>query len=477
MNQTITVVILAAGLGTRMKSNRAKVLHEAGGDTLLNHVLRAASRVAIPEQIVVVVGHQAEQVQNSVQLPGVRFAEQPQQLGTGHALLCARRLVPTEEGQLLILNGDGPLLTFQTLSDLLHLQESRQEGGCVVTTELADPTGYGRIRRDAQGRIAAIVEQKAANAAELAIREINAGVYLFDARAFWAHVDEMRPDNPAREYYLTDMVQILTKHGCPITPMLVRDETELLGINTRAELAVADRVLRHRKSRELMLSGVTMENPDSTLIDVDVQVGVDTVIGANVQLRGNTTVGTNCRIGVGSILRNCVLDDDVEILSYVVAQDTRIANGAWVGPFARLRQNANVGARVHIGNFVELKNTTMQAGAKANHLAYLGDAAIGSGTNVGAGTITCNYDGVNKHRTEIEEGVFVGSNSTLIAPLRLGAGAYIAAGSVITSDVEPDSLAIARERQETKPGWAKRRRATVTKKSKEPGKDDTRSEA
>ena len=420
MNQSVTVVILAAGLGTRMRSSRAKVLHEAGGDTLLNHVLRAAAQVTVPEQMVVVVGHQAEQVKASVKLTGVRFAEQREQLGTGHALLCARDQMPSHDGPLLILNGDGPLLTAQTLSNLLTLQETRREGGCVVTTELADPTGYGRIRRDAYGHIEAIVEQKSASAAELAIREINTGVYLFDARAFWSHVHDMQPNNAAHEYYLTDMVQILTRHGHPITPMLVQDETELLGINTRAELAVADRILRARKTHLLMLSGVTIENPDSVLVDVNVLVGIDTVIGAGVQLRGNTTVGANCRIGAGSILRNCAIEDKVEVLPYVVAQDTRIGKAAWVGPFARLRQNANLGAGVHIGNFVELKNTTMEAGAKANHLAYLGDAAVGAGTNIGAGTITCNYDGVNKHRTEIEEGVFVGSNSTLIAPIRLG---------------------------------------------------------
>jgi bifunctional UDP-N-acetylglucosamine pyrophosphorylase/glucosamine-1-phosphate N-acetyltransferase len=462
----ITVVILAAGLGTRMKSRKAKVLHEAGGDTLLNHVLRAAMHVAAPEQIFVVIGHQAEQVKASVTAPGVRFAEQPEQRGTGHALLCAREAGAKGKGNLLILNGDGPLLRPQTLADLLKLQVSRAEGGCIVTTELADPTGYGRVKRTESGRVGAVVEQKAAAPDELGIREINMGVYVFNARAFWAHIGEMQPNKAANEFYLTDMIEILSRHGDAISPFLVEDETELLGINTRAELAVADRILRTRKNNELMLSGVTIENPESVLIDVGVTVGADTLIGANVQLRGQTRVGTNCRIGAGSILRNCVIDDDVEILPYVVAQDTVIGRGAFVGPFARLRQKADVGPEVHIGNFVELKNTTMAAGAKANHLAYLGDSTIGTKTNVGAGTITCNYDGVNKHRTEIEENVFVGSNSTLVAPVRLGAGAYVAAGSVITTDVEADALAIGRGRQENKPEWAKRRRAAMQDKKK-----------
>lgn len=460
MNE-VTVVILAAGQGTRMKSGKAKVLHEAGGDTLLNHVLRAAMTVAAPEQIFVVVGHQADQVKASVAVSGVRFAEQPEQRGTGHALLCAREAGADRGGTLLILNGDGPLLRAETVANLLELQNARREGGCIVTTELTDPTGYGRVKRTESGRVGAVVEQKAGTPEELKIREINTGVYAFDAAAFWQNVDEMTPNQAANEFYLTDMIEILSRHGHAISPFLVEDETELLGINTRAELAVADRILRTRKNHELMLSGVTIENPESVLVDVNATVGADTLIGPNVQLRGETRIGANCRIGAGSILRNCVIDENVEILPYVVAQDTRIGKDAFVGPFARLRQKVDVGPGVHIGNFVELKNTTMAAGAKANHLAYLGDATIGEKTNVGAGTITCNYDGVNKHRTEIEGNVFVGSNSTLIAPVRLGSGSYVAAGSVITTDVETNALAIGRSRQENRLEWAKRRRAAM----------------
>jgi bifunctional UDP-N-acetylglucosamine pyrophosphorylase / glucosamine-1-phosphate N-acetyltransferase len=458
MNNDVTAIILAAGLGTRMKSSKAKVLHEAGGDNLLNHVIRAALHVAPAEQIVAVVGYQAEEVRARVKTPGIRFAVQQEQKGTGHAVLCSRDLLRSRTGVILILNGDGPLLRPETLQRLIAIQAEKGGGGCVVSTEVGDPTGYGRIVRDEGGNIAAIVEQKAATPEQLRIREINTGVYIFDAALLWRHIDEVQPNNPAREYYLTDMIEILTRHGHPITPVLVKDETELLGINTRAELAVADKILRERKNLELMLSGVTIESPSTVLIDVDVAVGQDTVIEAGVQLRGKTSIGSNNRIGAGSILRDCEVADNVEIQPYVVAQDTRIGASAHVGPFARLRQRAEVAEHVHLGNFVELKNTTMAAGSKANHLAYLGDSVIGARVNVGAGTITCNYDGVNKHKTTIGDGVFVGSNSTLVAPVQLGPGSYIAAGSVITADVEEDALALARERQITKPGWAKKKR-------------------
>jgi bifunctional UDP-N-acetylglucosamine pyrophosphorylase/glucosamine-1-phosphate N-acetyltransferase len=319
------------------------------------------------------------------------------------------------------------------------------------------------------GDIAAIVEEKAATPEQRRICEINTGVYIFNGPLFWKYIDELKPENAAREYYLTDMVEILARHGHSITPMLVADETELLGINTRAELAVADRILRTRKNHELMLSGVTMENPDSVLIDFGVIVGLDTLIGANVQLRGATSVGANCRIGAGSILRDCAVGDDVNILPYVVAENTRIGKGASIGPFARFRQSVELGEDVHIGNFVELKKTTMRTGAKANHLAYLGDSTIGRRVNVGAGTITCNYDGQSKFPTHIGDDVFVGSNSTLVAPLQLGAGSYVAAGSVITNDVDTDALALGRGRQVNKAGWAKSRRERNRAKVREPG--------
>ncbi len=465
MNTNVTVVILAAGLGTRMRSAKAKVLHEAGGDTLLNHVIRAALHVAKAKNIVAVIGHQAAQVRASVTVPGIRFAEQTEQKGTGHAVLCAKAEVGSEAGMLLILNGDGPLLKPQTLAALVNSAGGVHSGGSLVTTKVNDPTGYGRIVRDEQGLIAAIVEQKVASANELAIREINTGVYCFSAKPFWQHIGEVQPNNAAKEYYLTDMVEILRPHGQPVAPFLVEDETELLGINTRVELAVADKILRARKAEQLMLSGVTIEQPETVAIDVDVEVGPDTVIEANVQLRGRTRIAERCRVGAGSIVRDCEVARDVTIHPYVVAEDSKIEEKASVGPFARLRMQAEAGEDTRIGNFVELKNTRLGARSKAQHLAYLGDAQVGENSNIGAGTITCNYDGQLKHRTEIAEGVFVGSNSTLVAPLRVEQGAYIAAGSVITKPVEADSLAIGRAYQVGKEGWAKRRREKSQKKS------------
>ncbi len=458
MKQNVTVVILAAGLGTRMKSTKAKVLHEAGGDTLLNHVIRAALSVAKADDIVAVIGHQAEQVRRSVSVPGIRFAEQREQKGTGHAVLCARDEVALRDGLLLILNGDGPLLRPQTLEALVTFAADQKAGGALVTTEVSDPTGYGRIVRGADGTIAAIVEQKAASPEQLQIQEINTGVYCFAAQPFWEHIEEVKADNPAREYYLTDMVSILGKHGMAVAPFPVRDETESLGINTRIELAVADKILRTRTTERLMLSGVTIETPESVTIDVDVEVGADTIIEANVQLRGKTRIGERCRIGVGSILRNCDVGSDVIIQAYVVAEDSRVASKAQVGPFARMRMQAEAAADSRVGNFVELKNSRLGEGSKAQHLAYLGDARIGEDSNIGAGTITCNFDGESKHRTEIGAGVFVGSNSTLVAPIKLEQGAYIAAGSVITKPVEADALALGRAYQVNKEGWAKRRR-------------------
>ncbi|MBV8705941.1 MAG: bifunctional UDP-N-acetylglucosamine diphosphorylase/glucosamine-1-phosphate N-acetyltransferase GlmU [Acidobacteriaceae bacterium] len=459
MTENVRVVILAAGLGTRMRSMVAKVLHEAGGDTLLNHVIRAALHVAPAENIVAVVGHQAEQVRQSVKFPGVRFAEQKEQKGTGHAVLCAREEVGMNGGRLLILNGDGPLLRPPTLQALLQ-ESSGSDGGSIVTTEVADATGYGRIVRDPDGTVAAIVEQKASTPEQLQIREINPGVYCFNAGLFWQYIEEIKPDNPAKEYYLTDMVAIMKRHGHSITPLLVKDETELLGINTRVELAVADKLLRRRKTQELMLSGVTIENPESVTVDVDVQVGEDSLIESNVHLRGRTQVGANCRIGTGTVLRDCEVADNVTVLPYVVADSAKVGRGASIGPFSRLRLHAEAEEDTHIGNFVELKKTKLGRGSKASHLAYLGDAIIGSGANIGAGTITCNYDGVRKHQTTIGEGAFIGSNSTLVAPLTVDDGAFVAAGSTITKNVEADALAIGRAYQVDKPGWAKKRRTS-----------------
>lgn len=459
MQTPVTIVILAAGLGTRMKSRKAKVLHQAGGKTLVEHVAAAALEVAPPERVFVVVGHQAEEVRKVVGGLGVGFIEQTEQKGTGHALLEGRQVLSSLGGFLAILNGDGPLLRAETLRRLIEQSESGGAAGVLLTAEMEDPTGYGRIVRDSHGRVAAIVEHKAATPEQLAIREANMGFYCFRADLFWKHAGEIRPDNAAREYYLTDMVAILNRAGHFLEALQVEDAREVLGINNRLELAEVDRVFRERKVRELMLAGVTIEKPETVTIDAGVSIGIDTVIEPFAQILGKTTIGENCRVGACSIVRDSKLADDVQILPFTIIGASVIDRGAQLGPYSRLRFGNHVHESAHVGNFVELKNADLGAGAKANHLAYLGDAKIGGRSNIGAGTITCNYDGYRKHVTNIGEGVFVGSNSTLVAPVEIGDGSYLAAGSVITEAVPADALALGRARQTLKPEWAKKRRA------------------
>jgi bifunctional UDP-N-acetylglucosamine pyrophosphorylase/glucosamine-1-phosphate N-acetyltransferase len=323
-----------------------------------------------------------------------------------------------------------------------------------------DPAGYGRVIRGVDDRVTRIVEQKAATADELAIREANMGIYCYRADLFWKHVEEIRPDNPAGEYYLTDMVEILNRAGHYVEALQIDDPGEALGINDRVELAKVDAILRQRKRRELMLGGVTIEQPETVIIDADVRIGMDTVVEPFAQVLGKTVIGADCRIGACSIVRDSELADGVEIGPFTIVGTSRLERGVHAGPFARLRMENVVEEGAHIGNFVELKKTRLGARAKANHLAYLGDAQIGAGVNVGAGTITCNYDGLRKHATKIGDGAFVGSNSTLVAPIEIGAGAYVAAGSVVTEPVPPDALALGRARQVVKEDWARKHRRT-----------------
>jgi bifunctional UDP-N-acetylglucosamine pyrophosphorylase / glucosamine-1-phosphate N-acetyltransferase len=455
MNEKQTVVILAAGLGTRMKSRLAKVLHEAGGMALVEHVVQSALEFASPERVVVVVGHQAEKVQTRLAPTGVRFAVQTEQKGTGHALESCRNIVPDHEGKLLVLYGDTPLLRPSTLRRLL---DAHSTAATVITTLLDDPTGYGRMVVDEHRNVQAIVEHKVATEEQRRIREINSGIYCFNAPELWKHLGEITPNPVSGEFYLTDIVEILNRAGHPVKALLSEDSSELLGINTRIELAEVDRIFRERKVRELMLEGVTVRQPETVAIDRNVRIGMDSIIEAFVQIRGRSTIGEDCRIGAGSILEDVEIADGVEVAPYTLIRTSHIATGASVGPFARLRQNNHVGAGAHIGNFVELKNTRFGAKAKAGHLAYLGDAELGDRTNVGAGTITCNYDGHAKHRTLVGEGAFLGSNSTLVAPVSIGNDAYVGAASVITDEVPDESLALGRARQVIKRGWAARRK-------------------
>ena len=462
MHKPVTIVILAAGLGTRMKSRQAKVLHKAGGKTLLQHVIDTALALAPPERIFAVVGHQAEQVRQSVAGARIGFIQQTEQKGTGHAVMIGRDAMAHLDGYLMVLYGDSPLLRVETLRRLIAQETEGGTAGVLISALMDDPTGYGRVIRDADsdscGHVLDVVEQKAATPEQLAIREANMGIYCFRADLFWKHVDEIQPNNPAREYYLTDMPAILTRAGHTVEAMRIDDPGEALGINDRAQLALVDGIFRERKRSALMAAGVTLIKPETITIDAAVEIGMDTIVEPFAQILGKTTIGENCRIGACSIIQDSQLGDAVEIGAFTLVNASVLERGVSAGPYARLRVGNHVEAGAHIGNFVELKKTRMRAGAKAGHLAYLGDSDIGAKANIGAGTITCNFDGYKKHLTEIGEGAFVGSNSTLVAPLEIGAGAYVAAGSVITQTVPPDALAIGRARQENKPEWAKKRR-------------------
>jgi bifunctional UDP-N-acetylglucosamine pyrophosphorylase / glucosamine-1-phosphate N-acetyltransferase len=457
------VVILAAGLGTRMRSKRAKVLHRAGGMVLVEHVVQAARSVASPANIVVVTGHQADAVEALLTPTGVQFARQIEQKGTGHAVQCAKGKL-SKSGLLIVLYGDTPLLSATTIKQLRDAQTGSSAAATLITTTLDDPTGYGRVIVDESGDVSAIVEHKAAKPEQLAVRLINSGIYCFRADLLWKYLGEVKPDNPANEFYLTDMAEILNHHGHRVQQLHVPDPSELLGINTRVELADADRILRARKTQELMLSGVTIERPETVTIDTQVRVGADTIIEPFVRLQGSTTIGEDCHVGQGAVLDSAALADRVVIAPYTLISDSRIDPGAQVGPFSRLRMDAQVGPDARVGNFVELKKTRLGAGSKSQHLAYLGDSEIGANVNIGAGTITCNYDGEKKHATKIGTGAFVGSNSTLVAPLEIGEHAYVAAGSVITEEVPDYALALGRERQTNKPDWVKNRKKKSKKK-------------
>jgi bifunctional UDP-N-acetylglucosamine pyrophosphorylase/glucosamine-1-phosphate N-acetyltransferase len=458
MKSAINVIILAAGLGTRMKSKRAKVLHRAGGLTLIGHVVQTSTGITPAEHVTVVVGHQAEEVKAVLATSGVRFAEQSEQKGTGHAVMMCREALAAQGGFVVVLYGDCPLLSLATLKELVDRQAASEAAATLITTRLPDPTGYGRLIFGERGELHSIVEQKAATPEQLAIDLINSGIYCFRADLLWKHINEIRPNNPAREYYLTDIVEILNRAGHRVEAMEVANSEELLGINTRVELAAVDKLFRERKVRELMLEGVTIEKPETVTIDSGVRIGGDSIVEPFAQILGRTEIGEDCRIGACSIVANSTLAERVHVAPFTSIADSVVEADVHIGPFARLRNGNRVAKGAHIGNFVELKNTQFGAGAKANHLAYLGDAEIGGKVNIGAGTITCNFDGIQKHRTHIGKDAFIGSNSTLVAPIEIGDGSYVGAGSVITDPVPAEALALGRGRQVVKEGWAAKRK-------------------
>jgi bifunctional UDP-N-acetylglucosamine pyrophosphorylase / glucosamine-1-phosphate N-acetyltransferase len=451
---------MAAGKGTRLKSRRPKVLHEIAGKPILAHVIATAKQVVPAADIFVIVGHEADRVRDAVRDTGVNFVLQAEQRGTGHALMAAREsLAPYDE--VIVLSGDAPLITAATIQNLAAFHGAQRAAMTLLSADLADPTGYGRVlRKTARGAdIRAIVEEKSASPAQKKIREINSGFYAFSVPALYAHIGELSTDNAHREYYLTDMAALLNGARKKVVAIKTADAAEVLGSNTRAEIVDLDARLRLAKCRALMAEGVTIFYPQTCVIDGDVEVGADTVIEPFVQLRGKTKIGAECRIGSYSVIRDSELADGVTINPLTLMDSSRAARGAIIGPYSRLRPGSEIGESAHVGNFVETKMVKLGKGSKSNHLTYLGDATIGEGVNIGAGTITCNYDGVNKHKTVIEDGVFIGSDSTLVAPVTIGRGAYVGAASCITENVPADALAVGRARQTTKEGWAAAKRA------------------
>jgi bifunctional UDP-N-acetylglucosamine pyrophosphorylase/glucosamine-1-phosphate N-acetyltransferase len=457
----IHVVVLAAGKGTRMKSAMPKVLHQAGGLPLIEHVLRAAASLR-PQSVVVVVGHGADHVKAALgERMGLTFAVQEPQLGTGHALLQAEPLLPGANGTLVLLSGDAPLISAATLAALVQRHESRKAAATVLTATVAHPGGYGRIVRDGQG-IAAIVEDRDASDEQRAIDEINSGIYAFAIGPLFDALRQIGSSNAQGEHYLPDLVKIYRARGLIVETVTLPDGREILGVNSRKELAEVGTILRTAKLDALMAAGVTIIDPASTFIEPDVVIGADTILHPSVYLEGQTRIGSGCVIHSGVRIMNSSVDDKVVINNFCVITDSHISRGAIVGPFARLRPQSDVGEDAHVGNFVELKKTTLGRGSKASHLTYLGDSTIGENVNIGAGTITCNYDGTSKHQTVIEDGAFIGSDSQLIAPVRVGRGSYVAAGSSITKNVPPDTLAISRGQQINKEGWVSRKKKPRT---------------
>ena len=460
----LAIVIMAGGKGTRLKSKRAKVIHEIGGKPLLRHVIDSARQVVPPSDIYVIVGHQAAAVEAAVKDTGVRFVQQEEQRGTGHAIQTAQQAVEEYE-QILVLAGDVPLLKPDTITRLRDFHIEQRAAMTILTAAPPDPTGYGRVLRKKPDspEVQAIIEQKALKPDQQRLPEINSSIYAFRAEPLFAHIGELKTDNAHGEYYLTDMAGILVSASERVVAIEAANPVEVLGANTIAEMMELDRELRLDTARRLMAKGVTILRPDTTVIDTNVEVGPDTVIEPFVQLLGETKIGEDCRVRSYSVIENSTIADGVLIRQGCVIGNSRIAAGALIGPFTHVRPESDIGEGAHVGNFVETKKVKVGKGSKANHLTYLGDAEIGSGVNIGAGTITCNYDGVNKHRTLIGDGVFVGSDSTLVAPIVIGDGSYIAAGSTITEDVPPKALALGRARQTNKTDWAMTRRAKTSK--------------
>ncbi len=458
----IHVVILAAGKGTRMKSARPKVLHRVAGQPMIEHVLECAAAIN-PASTIVVIGHQANALTTALaRHHNLTYVVQEPQLGTAHALLTTESALAGATGVLVLLSGDAPLLTADTLKTLVDRHRSSGAAATVVTAVIDHPHGYGRIVRSGQ-QIAKIVEEKDASAGERKIREINSGIYAFSLDGLFDAVRGIAAENAQREYYLPDLVAIYRQRGSIVETVTVSNPDEIRGINSRTELAAVSRIVRDKKTAELMASGVTIEDPATAYVDTSVTIGTDTILHPGVSLEGQTRIGAGCEIHSGARIVDSHIGDRVTILNHCVITNATIADDVSIGPFAHLRNHADVRAKAKVGNFVELKKTVLGAGSKAGHLAYLGDATIGVGVNIGAGTITCNYDGVNKNQTVIEDGAFVGSDSQLVAPVTIGKGAYVGSGSTIRTSVPPGALAVSTAKQRNIEGWVDKKKGSGLK--------------
>jgi bifunctional UDP-N-acetylglucosamine pyrophosphorylase / glucosamine-1-phosphate N-acetyltransferase len=464
------VAIMAAGKGTRLKSKRPKVLHEVGGRALLLHVIAAAKPLVPAGNIYCIVGHEAERVQSAVAPTGVNFVLQAEQRGTGHAMQILKSWL-TESGatlpkHLLVLSGDVPLIRPETLASLCELHLSEHAAMTILTAVPTDPYGYGRVLRSALDKpdVTGIVEQKSLKPDQLNAPEINSGIYCFETEALFSKLDLLSTNNAHGEFYLTDVAAMLVADGRRVVAIKADSVDEVLGANTIAEMMYLDQAMRAAAANRLMAQGVTIFRPDTCVIDAEVTVGPDTVIEPYVQLLGTTHIGSDCRIRSYSVIQNSTLADSVTVRNGCILDGANVGDSAVLGPYSHLRPESNIGPEAHVGNFCETKKVTLGRGSKANHLTYLGDAVIGAGSNIGAGVITCNYDGVYKRTTSIGDGAFVGSDSTLVAPVSIGDGAYVGAGSCITHPVPAGALAIGRSPQITKEGWAAARRAARASK-------------
>lgn len=457
-----TVVVLAAGLGTRMKSDLAKALHTVAGRPLVQHVLDAAAGVG-PEKIVLVLGHQADKVRNALGGYRPEIVLQAEQLGTGHAVRQTAEMISKGTGPVLVLCADTPLITTKTLKEVIELHAKSRATITLITANVDKPFGYGRVVRGRAG-VMRVVEEKDATAGQKKIQEVNAGIYCFDRKFLLSSLTLLGKNNAQGEYYLPDTIELAKKKKLRVSAFLCEDPREVMGVNSRHDLSLAEAIMRQRTNRQWMLEGVTMIDPETVSIGNEVRLERDIVIYPNVSIEGRTRIGAGCVLYSGSRIVDSVIANKVTVKDCSVIEESDIASGAVVGPFAHLRPGSVIGARATIGNFVEVKKSAIGEGSKANHLSYIGDATVGRDVNIGAGVIICNYDGYEKHPTVIGDNVFVGSDSQLVAPVRIGQGALIAAGSTITRDVPADALAISRVNQDTREGFAKRRRNLKQKK-------------